>query len=213
MSKNVVSGYPVLYDVPYSMGNHFEQIAPGCFDKADFSEIRLLREHNPSLLLARIGTPTLTVKTDAKGLFFRATLPDTELGFETAKLMNEGVLTQLSWGWAGTVDRWSTYKGKQLRIIVAVRTLYDVSICTYPANPATFVQLDAPIFTSTTTGKAPVFTTTTTTSKDPAAQRAKAPTFDAFEENFLFVQMIHLGTPEACRAYRNYSDSFSLTNN
>jgi len=174
---NTVFGYPVLYNVPYDMGNHFEQVAPGCFDKADLSEIRLLRDHNPSLLLSRIGTPTLTVKPDAKGLFFRATMPDTELGEETAKLLQSGVLTQLSWGWSGTVDRWSTYKGRQLRIITAVQTVWDISLVTYPANPATLVQLEAPLFTSTLSGRAATFTTST-------------PVFDAAEENFQFMKRI-----------------------
>jgi len=174
---NTVFGYPVLYNVPYDMGNHFEQVAPGCFDKADLSEIRLLRDHNPSLLLSRIGTPTLTVKPDAKGLFFRATMPDTELGEETAKLLQSGVLTQLSWGWSGTVDRWSTYKGRQLRIITAVQTVWDISLVTYPANPATLVQLEAPLFTSTLSGRAATFTTST-------------PVFDAFEDNFQWMQQI-----------------------
>lgn len=174
---STVFGYPVLYNVPYDMGNHWEQIAPGCFDKADLSEIRLLRDHNPSLLLARIGTPTMTVKPDNKGLFFRAMMPETELGESTAKLLQSGVLTQLSWGWSGTVDRWSTYKGRQLRIITAVQTVWDISLVTYPANPATLVQLEAPLFTSTLSGRAATFTTST-------------PVFDATEENFQFMKRI-----------------------
>lgn len=200
---STVFGYPVLYNVPYDMGNHWEQIAPGCFDKSDMSEIRLLRDHNPSLLLARIGTATMTVKTDSKGLFFRSTMPNTELGQETAKLLQSGVLTQLSWGWSGTVDRWSTYQGRQLRIITAVRTVWDISLVTYPANPATLVQLEAPIFT----------TTTTTTSRATNQTTTPKPVFDPLEENYLFQKMILEATPEAGKAYQDYNRLFSSTNN
>jgi len=134
-------GYATLFNVPYDMGSHYEQIASGCLDNANFGDCAFLRDHNSSLILGRIGTPSLSAKADRIGLFVRSILPDTALAEETAELVSQGIISRMSWGWGGTVDKWEKYQGTQLRTILSVKFVYDVSVVTFPAFAGTSVAL------------------------------------------------------------------------
>lgn len=206
MSKGIISGYACLFNVPYDMGNHDEMVEPGCFKGAAMNDVCMLKDHSSSLLLGRTGTGTLTLTVDAKGLYFSCTLPETELGEETAHLVGAGILSQCSWGWTGTKDRWSTTKeGRQLRIITSVKRVWDTTVTAWGANPATRVYLEAVNTTAPAT-----FRTPAPQSKPIQAQAPKAPAqkWDAVEDEILWRAWIKSARLEDKTRYENYNKQF-----
>ena len=143
--KRYIFGYALLWSTIYDFGaGYWERIAPGALDKADLTDVRMLLNHDPGKLLARSKSGTLTLKIDSKGLFFRALLPQSELGNETAEMIGRGDLSGCSWGFsvAKGGDTWTTTATGEMRTITAVKRVFDTSACTYPANPETCVFLE-----------------------------------------------------------------------
>ena len=140
-TKNrIVEGYALLFNVEYPMGSYTESIAPQALSFTDMTDVRLLRDHISNLLLARNASSTLKLMVDKTGLFFRATLPDSALGNETADLLERRDLSQCSFGFmledSGSV--WTNGpNGVPRRTIVAINKVLDVSLVTYPASPMT----------------------------------------------------------------------------
>jgi HK97 family phage prohead protease len=137
-----VIGYAARYNSRTFIegGGFWEQIAPGAFSSAvnRGDDIRLLRDHNANLLLARTKSGTLRVKEDENGLQFSADLPNTQLADETLELIRRGDLTGNSFQFSVANDDWEDSvddKGNacQLRTIRDFSKVYDVSICSFPA--------------------------------------------------------------------------------
>jgi len=137
--EKVIEGYAALFGTEYNFGEYIEVISPKAFTRTKFDEVAFLRDHNPSLLLARNTAGTLKIQIDQRGLFFQASLTNGALADETFALVERGDLFQCSWGFriseAGSV--WTTRNGVPVRTIVDVVQVFDVSLVTYPANPET----------------------------------------------------------------------------
>ena len=124
------------------MGTYLESIAPEALDGCDMSDVVLLREHQAGQLLARNTASTLKLQVDGVGLFFRATLPKTSLGTETAVLIERGDISKCSFGFLiGENDSlWRTGPdGIPRRRILRIQKIFDVSVVCFPASPATSV--------------------------------------------------------------------------
>jgi len=142
--KRIV-GFALIYSTQYHMGQYVESIQAGALDGAIMDDVRCLRDHDGRLLLARTTSGTLQLIKDKKGLLFKAILPQTNLGFETAELITRGDLTQCSWGFqiAKGGEYWTeTKNGSPLRVITKIKEIFDVSVVSFPANAATYVQMD-----------------------------------------------------------------------
>lgn len=140
--NRLISGYGLVFNFEYSMGTYLESIAPEALDNCDFSDVVLLREHQAGQLLARNTAGTLKLQVDGTGLFFRATLPKTSLGNETAVLIERGDISKCSFGFmVGENDSlWRTGEdGVPRRRIIRIPKIYDVSVVCFPASPATAV--------------------------------------------------------------------------
>ncbi len=118
-----------------------ETIHPDALKNADLTDIKFLRDHNQSLLLGRNVSGTLKIMIDQTGLFFRATVPDSSLGNETADLVERRDLSQCSWGFTSDENKDSVWtqgpSGVPRREIMHVHKVYDLSLVTFPANPMT----------------------------------------------------------------------------
>lgn len=152
-----VSGYASVTNVPYEVndfcGGYTETVARGAFAKAlqESDDTRLLVNHD-GLPLARTASGTLHLSevtdplTDPQrkgqtGLWMEANLDsDSPLAQEVISALNRGDLDQMSFAFQVTKDSWSPDYTD--RTINEVR-LFDVSVVTYPANPATSVQLNS----------------------------------------------------------------------
>lgn len=147
----VLEGYATIYEYPYSVGGgpaaggFTETIARGAAAKsAGEADVRLLANHD-GLPLARTKSGTLSLESDDIGLKVRATLdPMNPAAAEVRSAMERGDVDQMSFAFKVVRDAWDD--GYENRTISEVR-LFDVSVVTYPANPATVVKLrsdDAP---------------------------------------------------------------------
>ncbi len=130
--------YEVAGGAPYGWN---EMIARGAFTKAltENDDVRLLIEHE-GLPLARTWSRTLTLEADERGLL--ADAPSLDLrnprAQELHSVIERGDADQMSFAFKVVRQEWNDDYTE--RRILEVR-LYDVSVVTYPANPATVVAL------------------------------------------------------------------------
>jgi HK97 family phage prohead protease len=139
-----LDGYACVTDAPYEMndwlGSYNEVVRSGAFGKtlAEQADVRLLLNHE-GLPLARTKSGTLRLKEDSTGLAVNADLePRSGLVNDIRSAMERGDLDEMSFAFQVTRQEWSPDYDQ--RDIQEVR-LFDVSVVTYPANPATSAAL------------------------------------------------------------------------
>ena len=144
-----VSGYAAVFDEVTDIGGYFrEVIRRGAFADAITrgDDVTFLINHD-GLPLSRTSSNTLTVREDTRGLYMESTLdaadPDV---MRIVPKMQRGDLTKMSFAFSMMPDgevRW-TQTGNdesELREIIKVGRLYDVSIVTEPAYEGTEIAL------------------------------------------------------------------------
>ena len=154
----VLDGYALVYEYRYDVaggpeaGGFTEVIARGAAAKsAGEADVRLLVNHDGvPLARSRGGEGTLTLSSDDVGLKVRAELdPANPTVQELRSAMNRGDLDQMSFAFKvprgeGRQEWSSDYSLRTIREV----QLFDVSVVTYPANPATVAKLrsdEAPV--------------------------------------------------------------------
>lgn len=143
--KPELFGYALKWGVSYDLGWFTEEIDRSALSAADMSDVRILFNHDPSLILGRTAAGTATVGSDDTGLWYRATLPSSPTGENVRVALERGDVTQSSWGFyirqdetgRRTGDKWEIRNGKEHRVITDVSKVVDASPVTYPANPDT----------------------------------------------------------------------------
>lgn len=147
----VLEGYALVYEFRYDVaggpdaGGFTEVIARGAAAKsAGEADVRLLVNHDGMpLARSRRGEGTLTLASDDIGLKVRAELdPANPKVQELRSAMNRGDLDQMSFAFRipkgeGRQEWSSDYSLRTIREV----QLFDVSVVTYPANPATVAKL------------------------------------------------------------------------
>lgn len=126
-------------------GGFFEQIEKGAFNRAleEQHDVRFLVDHDPSRVLARTASGTLTLRSDKQGLAVEADIADTSVGRDLRVLLERGDVSQMSFGFIVTADEWKMQKdGTELRTIKDL-DLFDVSAVTFPAYPQTDAAIRA----------------------------------------------------------------------
>lgn len=137
ISTNKLAGYAAVYNSPsQDLGGFVEVIKPGAFTcsltKPD--QIRALYEHDQQRMLGRVGSGTLTLQENSKGLFFELTLPDTSYARDLGVLVERGDINGCSFGFqvpAGG-DHWEMRNGQLMRDLLNV----DLREITITGNPA-----------------------------------------------------------------------------
>lgn len=154
----VLEGYALVYEYRYDIaggpeaGGFTEVIARGAAAKsAGEADVRLLVNHDGvPLARSKGGEGTLTLSSDDVGLKVRAELdPANPTVQELRSAMGRGDLDQMSFAFkipkGENRQEWNS--NYSLRTIREVQ-LFDVSVVTYPANPATVAKLrsdEAPV--------------------------------------------------------------------
>lgn len=145
--KQFLTGYAAKYFNPADEGTQYqidgdtvERILPGAFAAtlADSSaDVVGLFNHDPSLLLARRSSGTLTLSTDSVGLKYRMLLPDTQAGRDVRTLAERGDLRGSSFAFVvrSGGQRWTREAGWSVRELIDV-ALMDCSVVTNPAYPS-----------------------------------------------------------------------------
>lgn len=137
-----VEGYAMLYDQPSVPMPFVEYIDRGALDNVDLSKVLLLYGHDLNSVLARSDAENLQLRVDDKGLWFRATLPDTTLGRDTYTNVDNGNLKGCSVGFKIGDDKW--LQGNDGNVIHHIRSfdqLIEISITPIPAYTETSVDV------------------------------------------------------------------------
>lgn len=137
-----VEGYAMLYDQPSVPMPFIEYIDRGALDNVDLSKVLLLYGHDLNSVLARSDASNLQLRADDKGLWFRATLPDTTLGRDTYTNVANGNLKGCSVGFKIGDDQWSQdSNGQVIHHIRSFDQLVEISITPIPAYTETSVDV------------------------------------------------------------------------
>lgn len=143
--KRKLVGYAARFNsLSDDLGGFREQIAPGAFKNAlKKSDVRALLNHESSVVLGRVSAGTLRLKEDSLGLFMEVDLPNTQAARDLIESIERGDITQQSFGFrvAPGGDSWSENKaGEQIRTLLEIDELFDVSPVTFPAYPETSIE-------------------------------------------------------------------------
>lgn len=132
----------MLYDQPSVPMPFVEYIDRGALDNVDLSKVLLLYGHDLNSVLARSDAENLQLRADDKGLWFRATLPDTTLGHDTYTNVANGNLKGCSVGFKIGDDKWlQGNDGKVIHHIRSFDQLIEISITPIPAYTKTSVDV------------------------------------------------------------------------
>lgn len=139
-----IEGYASITDEPYEvndfMGTFTETIESGAFKKTleEKDDVRLLFNHD-GLPLARTKSGTLTLAEDKTGLKVNATIDSrSALAKDVSVAIERGDLDEMSFAFQVLRQEWN---GEYTERFIKELKLFDVSVVTYPANPATSVKL------------------------------------------------------------------------
>lgn len=132
-----VVGYAAVYGATSGdLGGFREQIAPGAFAGvlAD-ADVRCLLNHDANVVLGRTKSGTLRLADDERGLRFEVDLPESRSDLREA--VARGDLDGASFRFQVGEEEWDG----DLRTVKTVAALHDVTLATYPAYPATSIEL------------------------------------------------------------------------
>lgn len=141
--KKMLRGYALKFGVPYDMGWFTEEISREALQDADLSDVRILLNHDPNIILGRTTAGTARIAIDDIGLYYEADLPESPNGENVRIALERGDISQSSWGFElkygqnDTPDEWTRKEGKDYRVIRKVHRVFDASPVTFPANPDT----------------------------------------------------------------------------
>ena len=126
------------------LGWFFEVIDPKAFDDCDMSDVIACRNHDPDKVMARTGSKTLTLDISNSGLHYRFEAPQTTVGNDTLEDIRVGNISKSSFAFTVKRDMWEEMEdGTELRTILEIPKLYDVSPVTNPAYLQTDVQANS----------------------------------------------------------------------
>ncbi len=138
--KPKIIGHAAVFNsLSEDLGGFREKIAPGAFRKTiREADIRALINHDSNLVLGRNKSGTLKLKEDADGLYIENDPPDTTYANDLLVVMERGDVNQMSFMFQVIKDQWDEdlEKKEYTRTLIEVK-LYDVSVVTFPAYPAT----------------------------------------------------------------------------
>lgn len=150
-----IRGYAAVFDtlseplIEWKDGELREQVARGAFAKTiGEADVRALMNHDVNYVLGRNRAGTLALKEDIHGLAVDITPPDTQWARDLMVSMKRGDVNQMSFSFRPVKYDLDTQKdaetGKRTEIstLREVR-LFDVSVVTMPAYPATSVDVRA----------------------------------------------------------------------
>jgi HK97 family phage prohead protease len=131
-------GYAAVFNSPSQPLPFIETIMRGAFKDSleSRNDIKLLWNHDTSIVLGSTRAGTLRLNEDAQGLFVDANLPDTQAGRDAVVSIQRGDVTGFSFGFrvpAGG-DEWASASERVLKRV----NLHEVSVgVAFPAYTAT----------------------------------------------------------------------------
>ena len=141
----VIEGYAAVFDqLSVDLGGWRERIAPGAFERSvSDNDVRALWDHDSKYVLGRNRAKTLALEEDARGLRIQVTPPATTWAADLVAMMKRGDVNQMSFGFYVRQDEWTEEPDFGLVRTLRDVDLFDVSVVTYPAYPATSAEARA----------------------------------------------------------------------
>jgi len=143
-----ITGYAAVFDkLSVPLWGFREKIDRGAFAKSiKRDDIRALWNHDPSYVLGRNKSGSLTLEEDDRGLKVEITPPEAQWAKDFTESIRRGDVDQMSFGFEVVIDEWDeSKKDNTIRTLREV-SLFDVSPVTFPAYPQTEVQARAEVF-------------------------------------------------------------------
>ena len=141
----VIEGYAAVFDkLSEPMMGMREIIRPGAFTRTlkEDADVRALVDHDPSKILGRVKSGTLTLTEDKMGLRVKINPPDTQAGRDIVESIRRGDVDQMSFAFVTREDKWeSDEEGNAVTRELLDVDLFDVSPVTFPAYPDTTVAV------------------------------------------------------------------------
>ena len=142
--RPVIQGYAVKWgSLSVDLGGFRERFERGAFDKVLNRSYKkadpiALFNHDASMVLGRMSSGTLEVSSDDKGLAYRIYPPDTQLGRDVLTLISRRDISGASFAFTVETkgEAWEPGDTKPTRVIREASGLFDISVVTNPAYPA-----------------------------------------------------------------------------
>lgn len=136
--KQIVEGYALRFNkLSNDLGGFVEEISPEALKEADLSDVRCLIDHDSSKVLGRTTSETLELNVDDEGLYFRCQLPNTTYAKDLYENIRLGNISNCSFGFILDDEDGDSFEKREdglfKRTLRKIRSLFDVSIVTYPA--------------------------------------------------------------------------------
>lgn len=136
--KQIVEGYALRFNkLSNDLGGFVEEISPEALKEADLSDVRCLIDHDSSKVLGRTTSETLELNVDDEGLYFRCQLPNTTYAKDLYENIRLGNISNCSFGFILDEEDGDSFEKREdglfKRTLRKIRSLFDVSIVTYPA--------------------------------------------------------------------------------
>lgn len=137
VSPGKLAGYAAVYgSLSQDLGGFVERILPGAFTRtlSTPDNIRALYEHDQQRMLGRVGSGTLKLEENNKGLYFELSLPDTTYARDLGILVERGDIAGCSFGFQvpNGGDAWELRDGTLTRDLINVN-LHEITITGNPA--------------------------------------------------------------------------------
>lgn len=136
-----ISGYFAVFNSEYEIWpGAVESVAETAFDGALSDDIRCLIDHETRLVLGRNKAGTLTLKTDARGLWGEVRInPNDQDAVNLYERVKRGDVDQCSFGF-DILDEEFEDRGDTAKWTIKKVKLYEVSVVTFPAYEETSVS-------------------------------------------------------------------------
>lgn len=140
-----IAGYFAVFDEVYEIFDGYaERIDPHAFDKSISGDIRALTDHNTAKVLGRTTAGTLQLKVDERGLYgVIAVNPNDREAMDLYARVKRGDVNQCSFGFVIDEARDDYRKDGSILTTITDLTLFEVSVCTFPAYESTEVEARA----------------------------------------------------------------------
>ena len=144
-----IDGYAILFNQRSKLirdwdGEYYEIIAKGAADRVlqdpDLNVIATV-DHWRDKMLGRTKSGTLQLKIDDKGLMYSVKVPSTTLGNDIAEMIARGDYFESSFIFTVNKMQWDKTQDPNVRTILEIEKLFDVSIVIDGAYANTAVKL------------------------------------------------------------------------
>lgn len=137
-----IEGYFAVFNSVYEIAPGMsESIAPGAFQNSLSNDVRMLINHDTTLVLGRTAAHTLELREDAHGLWAKAPVnPKDTAAMDAYARVERGDVSQASIGFNIIREDTEIREDGSVHWTIREAELAEVSVCTFPAYQETNIS-------------------------------------------------------------------------